>query len=87
MDTLERLRELAAKELAIDPGALDPAAPLDSLGIDSLMLIDFMFKVEEEFGAVTLTVTHLSRLERARGKPAVLPGQNERPSFQSGYGK
>jgi acyl carrier protein len=50
MDTLERLRELAAKELAIDPGALDPAAPLDSLGIDSLGFIDFMFKVEEEFG-------------------------------------
>src|SRR5918992_973764 len=50
MDTLERLRRLAAKELAIDPGALDPAAPLDSLGIDSLSFIDFMFKVEEEFG-------------------------------------
>ena len=50
MDTLERLKQLAAKELAIDPGALDPAASLDSLGIDSLGLIDFMFKVEEEFG-------------------------------------
>jgi acyl carrier protein len=50
MDTLERLKQLAARELAIDPGALDPAAPFDSLGIDSLALIDFMFKVEEEFG-------------------------------------
>ena len=50
MDTLERLKQLAAKELAIDPGALDPAASLDSLGIDSLGFIDFMFKVEEEFG-------------------------------------
>jgi hypothetical protein len=31
--------------------------------------------VEEEFGAVTLTVTHLDRLERAR-TPWPLPGQS-----------
>jgi len=29
---------------------LDAAASLDSLGIDSLSFIEFMFKVEEEFG-------------------------------------
>jgi acyl carrier protein len=50
MDTLARIKALAAKEFSIDPGALDPAAPLDKLGIDSLSFIEFMFKVEEEFG-------------------------------------
>ena len=50
MDTLERIRELAAREFSIDPKGLDPKAPLDSLGIDSLSFIEFMFKVEEEFG-------------------------------------
>jgi len=50
MDTLGRIRELAAKEFSINPEALDPAAPLDALGIDSLSFIEFMFKVEEEFG-------------------------------------
>jgi acyl carrier protein len=50
MDTLERIRALAAKEFSIDPASLDPAAPLDKLGIDSLGFIDFMFKVEDEFG-------------------------------------
>jgi acyl carrier protein len=50
MDTLERIKELAAKEFSIDPGGLDPNAPLDSLGIDSLSFIEFMFKVEEDFG-------------------------------------
>jgi hypothetical protein len=25
--------------------------------------------VEEEFGAITVTITHLDRLERAAGKP------------------
>ncbi len=50
MDTLARIRSLAAKEFSINPEGLDPAAPLDALGIDSLSFIEFMFKVEEEFG-------------------------------------
>ena len=50
MDTLSRIRQLAAKEFSINPEGLDPNAPLDTLGIDSLSFIEFMFKVEEEFG-------------------------------------
>jgi acyl carrier protein len=50
MDTLGRIRQLAAKEFSINPERLDPNAPLDSLGIDSLSFIEFMFKVEEDFG-------------------------------------
>lgn len=50
MDTLARIKDLAAKEFSIDANGLDPAAPLDTLGIDSLSFIEFMFKVEEEFG-------------------------------------
>jgi acyl carrier protein len=50
MATLDRIRELAAKEFSLDTGKLDPKAPLDTLGIDSLSFIEFMFKVEEEFG-------------------------------------
>ncbi len=50
MDTLARIKQLAAKEFSIDADGLDPKAPLDTLGIDSLGFIEFMFKVEEEFG-------------------------------------
>ena len=50
MDTLAKIRELAAKEFSIDPKTLDATAPLDSLGVDSLSFIEFMFKIEEEFG-------------------------------------
>jgi acyl carrier protein len=50
METLDRIRALAASEFSLDAAALDPAAPLDSLGIDSLSFIEFMFKIEEEFG-------------------------------------
>jgi acyl carrier protein len=50
MDTLARIKDLAVKELALDPAKIDPAAPLDQLGVDSLTFIEFMFKVEDEFG-------------------------------------
>jgi len=50
MDTLGRIRQLAAKEFSINPDGLDPQAPLATLGIDSLSFIEFMFRVEEEFG-------------------------------------
>ena len=62
MDTLARIKELAAKEFSIDPGGLDPNAPLDTLGIDSLSFIEFMFKVEEELG-VSVSDEDLKRIK------------------------
>ena len=50
MDTLARIKEMAVKEFSIDPNGLNPVAPLDTLGVDSLSFIEFMFKIEEEFG-------------------------------------
>lgn len=50
METLERIKNLAVAELALDPAKLDPDAPLEALGVDSLTFIEFMFKVEDEFG-------------------------------------
>lgn len=50
MDTLARIKDLAIKELALDAGKLDYKAPLSDLGVDSLTFIEFMFKVEDEFG-------------------------------------
>jgi acyl carrier protein len=50
MDTLARIKTMAAQEFSIDPTGLDPNASLDSLGVDSLSFIEFMFKIEEEFG-------------------------------------
>ena len=50
MQTLDRIKELAIKELSLDPAKLDPHAPLADLGVDSLTFIEFMFKIEDEFG-------------------------------------
>ena len=52
MDTLARIRQLAVMEFSIDPGGLDPNTSLDSLGVDSLSFIEFMFKLEDEFGVI-----------------------------------
>jgi acyl carrier protein len=64
MDTLPRIKEMAVKEFSIDPSGLDPAAPLDQLGIDSLSFIEFMFKVEDEFGVSVSDedLTHIKTL-------------------------
>ena len=69
MDTLTRIKDLAAKEFSLEPGKLDATASLDTLGIDSLSFIEFMFKVEEEFGVSVSdeelkSIKTLSDLER-----------------------
>jgi acyl carrier protein len=69
MDTLARIKDLTFKELALDPASIDPHAPLADLGVDSLTLIEFMFKIEDEFGVKVSdeelrSITCLADLER-----------------------
>jgi len=35
---------------AMDPKTVTPATPLNSFGVDSLVLIDLIFDLEQEFG-------------------------------------
>ncbi len=49
MSTLETLREILVKEFALDSAHITPDADLGQLGIDSLNLIDFVFKIEDRF--------------------------------------
>ncbi len=46
----QKLKEMIAEEFSISIDKLTPEATVESLGIDSLGLIDFMFKVEDELG-------------------------------------
>ena len=62
MQTLDRIKELAIKELSLDPAKLDANAPLADLGVDSLTFIEFMFKVEDEFG-VTVSDEDLRKIK------------------------
>ena len=50
MTTFDRLQALLADELALDVAKIQPDATLESLDIDSLRMIEILFRVEEEFG-------------------------------------
>ena len=49
MTTLERLRDLLARDFDIPAEKLVPEATLEDLGIDSLQMIEIVFSVEDEF--------------------------------------
>ena len=49
MSTLERLRQLLARDFDLAPERLRPEATLESLEIDSLRMIEILFTVEDEF--------------------------------------
>lgn len=49
MSTLQTVQKLIAGELDLDPATLDPNLPLQDLGIDSLTVMECLFKIEDEF--------------------------------------
>jgi acyl carrier protein len=50
MSTLEALQEILIEEFSLTRVQLTPDAELTGLGIDSLEVIDLMFKIEDRFG-------------------------------------
>ncbi len=49
MDTLERIKKLFLENFDFDESRLTPEATIESLGLDSLDKIEFMFALEKEF--------------------------------------
>lgn len=49
MSTLERLKKLFVEKLDFKEELLIPEATLESLGLDSLDKIEFVFSIEDEF--------------------------------------
>jgi acyl carrier protein len=49
MDTLERIKKLFVDKIDLKKESLRPEASLDSLGLDSLDKIEFLFALEKEF--------------------------------------
>jgi len=48
-NTLEQLRQLACHDLGMNADELKDDVAFAELGLDSLMLVDFMFAVEDKF--------------------------------------
>lgn len=47
--TFESLQRILANEFEVATGNITPTARLDSLGIDSLAVIEVIFRLEDEF--------------------------------------
>jgi acyl carrier protein len=47
--TFERLQRIHSKEFEVATDVIAPTARLDSLGIDSLAVIEVIFRLEDEF--------------------------------------
>ncbi len=50
MDTLATLQDILVQEFCISRDQLTPAAQLSNLGIDSLDVLQLLFKVEDTYG-------------------------------------
>ncbi len=49
MSTLETVQRMIVEQFDLKKEALVPDATLESLGLDSLSVIEFMFNIEDEF--------------------------------------
>lgn len=49
MTTLQTVQKIIATELDLDPASLEAGRPLEELGIDSLTVMECLFKIEDEF--------------------------------------
>jgi len=79
----ERLREILAKEFEVLPDLIQPTARLDQLAIDSLAVLEVMFRLEDEFkinfpqdpgelktiGDLVSAIDRLETAQRARPSP------------------
>ena len=49
MSTLQTLQRMMAEQFELEEDKLTPDAELESLGLDSLSVIEFMFNIEDAF--------------------------------------
>ena len=47
--TFEVVRSALTQQFHVEPGKISPDAPLQSLGLDSLGLMEFVFAIEDRF--------------------------------------
>lgn len=50
MSTHEQLKDMLIREYDVDPGRLRPEARLEDIGLDSLGVMELMFRIEDVFG-------------------------------------
>lgn len=80
MTTYDQLKDILVNDYEVPPAKLAPSARLDELGIDSLGVMELMFKIEEAFDirlppeevaldTVQDVVDHIEKLSQDRQHP------------------
>ncbi len=50
MNTLRTLEEILVRDYGVAAAQITPEATLESLGLDSLSMLELMFKIEDRYG-------------------------------------
>jgi acyl carrier protein len=50
MNTLETLTDILSRDYGVSPAAVTPEATLATLALDSLSVLELMFKIEDHYG-------------------------------------
>ncbi len=86
MTTLQALQDILIREYHVAPDVATPEATLTTLGLDSLSIIELMFKIEDAFGlaitddtppnlvTVSDVVGYIDSLMATRNAAAAQPG-------------
>lgn len=61
MSTFDTIREMIIDQFQLEPARIKPEATLESLKIDSLAAVEFMFLLEEKY-KVTAPMEHIELL-------------------------
>ena len=73
MNTLDTIKELAAKQFGREAHAIDETAPVDTLGIDSLGFLEFLFELEDKL-AFPIPQESVSKVRTLRELATVIDG-------------
>jgi acyl carrier protein len=73
MNTLDTIKDLAAKQFGREAHAIDETAPVDTLGIDSLGFLEFLFELEDKF-AISIPQESVAGVKTLRELATVIDG-------------
>ena len=95
MSTLETLQDILVRDYGLPRDRLSADATLDTLGMDSLSLLELMFKIEDRYGisikndtpnnlmTVADVVAYIDGLLARRPGSAAVPGSSPSPILGS----
>jgi len=73
MDTITRIKTLAAEQFGGDAESIDVDKPVDQLGIDSLGFLEFLFELEDRV-AISIPTDAVAQVKTLRELATVIDG-------------